>query len=339
MRVVIVLALVSVGGLGVAVWRLPPALYPASAPEARAALQGALTTAAAALLAVAGGLIALSETRRANENTHVRELYIEAVKLLSDPDSSIRLGGLYALERIAVDSPADQRTVVEVLSAFVRERSTDPVLRPTPPADGAGTPPSRPAADIRAAVQVLARLPRRPGVPRCDLHGADLTGPACLAELDLAEANLRESSLEGADLARAQMERADLTLAWMKGVDLSGAWLRDANLSRASMEAADLSGIFLKHANLTDAWMRGANLTHSELNLANLTDARVDRADLSGADVRGAKFSRALLTGANLTGVLGLTQTQIDQAIGDEATVLPDGLVRPASWRGTPDPT
>ncbi|MBL7491891.1 hypothetical protein [Frankia sp. AgW1.1] len=38
--------------------------------------------------------------------------------------------GLYALERLAVDSQADQRTVVEVLSAFVRERTRPPAPNP-----------------------------------------------------------------------------------------------------------------------------------------------------------------------------------------------------------------
>lgn len=63
----------------VGIWHLPDRMYPGSsdgAVQARAALQGGLLTAAAALTAVAGGLIALDETRqanaevrRANENT------------------------------------------------------------------------------------------------------------------------------------------------------------------------------------------------------------------------------------------------------------------------------
>lgn len=77
----------------IGIWHLPARMYPATdQSEARAALQGGLLTAAAALLAVAGGLIALDETRqanaeirRANENTHVRELYVTAIGLLSSP--------------------------------------------------------------------------------------------------------------------------------------------------------------------------------------------------------------------------------------------------------------
>jgi hypothetical protein len=111
---------------------VPPVLYasipvPDGRAQAIALTRAGMLTATAGLLAFWGVLRTLAETRRANENTHVRELYVEAVKLLSDDDVSIRVGGLYALERVAKDSPGAQPTVVDVLSAFVRERSTYPL--------------------------------------------------------------------------------------------------------------------------------------------------------------------------------------------------------------------
>jgi hypothetical protein len=148
------------------------------------------------LTAVAGGLIALDETRqanaearRANENTHVRELYATAIGLLSADTIDSRLGGIYALERIAVDSPDDQRTVVEVLSAFVREHTRPPNPNPNP--SPAGSPPlpafTTLATDVQAAVSILGRLPFRENIPRADLTGAHLTG----------------AQLNGANLTRA----------------------------------------------------------------------------------------------------------------------------------------
>jgi len=264
-------AVAGLAGLGavaavVGIWHLPARMYPGAsdgAAQARAALQGGLLTAAAALVAVAGALIALDETRQANvetrraneaadarereanKNTHVRELFTRAVDQLASDNGTVRLGGIYALERIATDSPPDQRTVMEVLSAFIRMRSTDPALRPPAPADGEPpAPPVRPAADMRAAVQVLARLPHRDGVPRGDLTGADLTGPASLDRLDLTNANL------------------------------AGAWLVGANLTRARLEGANLTGAGLFRANLTRAMLYGANLTEA----AGLVQEQVDTA-------------------------------------------------------------
>ncbi len=41
---------------------------------------------------------------------------------------------------------------------------------------------------------------------------------------------------------------------------------------------------------------------------------------------------QANLQGANLQGAKGLTHEQLEQAIGDENTELPEGLHPPASW-------
>ncbi|MEX5637641.1 pentapeptide repeat-containing protein [Parafrankia sp. FMc2] len=307
----------------VAIWHLPARMYPSPADaDARAALQSGLLTAAAALTAVAGGLIALNETRqanaevrRANENTHVRELYVEAVKLLNDAERGIRLAGIYALERIAVDSPADQRTVVEVLSAFVRDRSTDPALRQA-------TPPLRPASDIRAAVQVLGRLPTRDGVPRADLTGADLTGHASLAHLDLADASLADAHLEGADLAHAQLSRINLAAAFLNDATLTGAELAEANLAFTMLERANLTETDLSNADLDDAQLPGANLTDAQLMGATCIHTHLHEANLTETRIRGVDLSRTL----------GLSQAQVNSALGDGLTRLPRNMRQPRSW-------
>jgi len=61
----------------------------------------------------------------------------------------------------------------------------------------------RPGADIRAAVQVLARLPRQADVPRSDLIRGELTGAASLAGLTLTNADLSGAELSGANLSHA----------------------------------------------------------------------------------------------------------------------------------------
>ena len=68
--------------------------------------------------------IAATETsvEIANES-QVTERFTRAIDQLGSEQIAIRLGGIYALERIARDSQKDHWTVVEVLTAFVRERS------------------------------------------------------------------------------------------------------------------------------------------------------------------------------------------------------------------------
>lgn len=57
------------------------------------------------------------------EEKQVTERFAKAVEMLADSDRYIRLGGIYALERIAKDSDKDYWQVMEILSAFIRSKS------------------------------------------------------------------------------------------------------------------------------------------------------------------------------------------------------------------------
>jgi Pentapeptide repeats (8 copies) len=67
---------------------------------------------------------------------------------------------------------------------------------------------------------------------------------------------------------------------------------------------------------------RGALLIAADLRGADLRDVDLLGADLRDADVRGCDLSSALF----------LTQPQVNGAVGDPATTLPEGLSRPARW-------
>ncbi len=71
----------------------------------------------------------------------------------------------------------------------------------------------------------------------------------------------------------------------------------------------------------------GTDLRHARLGGAFFTGALLRGADLRGAYVRVAHFDRADLAGADLRETVGLTQAQIDVAICDADTKLPDGLI------------
>src|SRR4029450_539414 len=112
------------------------------------------------------------------------------------------------LERIAKDSKRDHSTVVEVLSAFVREhidsvpslieRFGDGSLRGAPYSN------PKPTTDVRAALTVLGRLPHRLGIDRADLSSGEFTGA------DLIRANLSGFRFVGANLQSADLHWANL---------------------------------------------------------------------------------------------------------------------------------
>src|SRR5215203_5590229 len=68
-----------------------------------------------------------SEDLRQAEQGQITERFTRAIDQLGSEKLEIRLGGIYALERIAKDSSEkDYSTVMEVLTAYVRQNSSTP---------------------------------------------------------------------------------------------------------------------------------------------------------------------------------------------------------------------
>jgi uncharacterized protein YjbI with pentapeptide repeats len=264
----------------------------------------ALVTALGAMISVAVSYSGANEQTELTRQGQFTDRYSKAVEQLGTPgvsDVTVRLGGIYALQRLAHDSKDDKGTIIEVLAAFVR----DPVGRPksTPPRNVVSP---LPPTDVAAALTVLDRLGGLHGV---DLHGADLR------RADLSSADLRRADLSGADLTGATLSRAILD-----GADLGGA-----TLSRANLRNATLTGAYLYGANLTGAYLSDANLTRAYLSDTNLTDARLSFTDLTGANLWGADLTLAALGFANLTGanlsVANLTRANLFGATLTGATL------------------
>ena len=112
------------------------------------------------------------------------------------------------------------RSVLEALTAFVREGTTPPA--PTLPPRLYESPPP---TDIQAALTVIGRRTVGQGVvnlTKADIAGAFLNG-----------ADLTNAALTNADLAHADLTNANLTLAHLTEADLTRADLTGANLTGA----------------------------------------------------------------------------------------------------------
>jgi hypothetical protein len=59
----------------------------------------------------------------ADRQRRITESFSKAIEQLGSDKIEVRLGGIYSLERISKESPNDYWTVIENLTAFVRERS------------------------------------------------------------------------------------------------------------------------------------------------------------------------------------------------------------------------
>lgn len=243
--------------------------------NARFALQndfrGQLIQVLAALIVVAGAVATWQQIQVAREG-QITDRFTRAMDHLGSGTLDIRIGGIYALERLALNSPSNRASVTRILTAFVREHapwlvgSPNGPVHPTPEVDDKLPWLSNRANDVQAAMHVLARRPVHPGEPRLLLTRTDLRG------IYLPDARLDEAFLRRANLARA----------WMPGIHLERSEMGDADLRRAKLRGAYMSQADLRDAHLQQADLRNAVVRRADLRGADLTDALLDGADLTG---------------------------------------------------------
>lgn len=221
-------------------------------------------------LALITGLAFTARTYYLTRRGQLTDRYTRAITQLASDKLAERLGGIYALEHLMVESQRDHDTVIEVLAAFIRENTATVhpawVKEPLPAPEVI---PPRPATDVQGAFAVLCRRPERP---------------------ERSKINLRRVDLRGVEVTDARLD----------GVDLFGAALQRAMLVKANLRNARLAGAHLDEARLFEADLRFANLIDARLEQANLWRARMQHAHLYGADLTHARLSNAHLEGALL---------------------------------------
>src|SRR5271165_3065503 len=95
--------------------------------------RGRLLTLGAGLFA-AGALVFTARNFTLSREGQVTDRYTKAIEQLGSDKPDVRIGGIYALERVARDSARDHPTVMEVLTAFIREHSREHWPPPDHPA-------------------------------------------------------------------------------------------------------------------------------------------------------------------------------------------------------------
>jgi hypothetical protein len=266
-------------------------------------------TAVAALFFTSKSIQATNNQLKIAEQGQITDRYNAAITNLGSHSVEIRLGGIYALQRLMQDSPRDQPTVIAVLCAFVRDQAPAPAKPLTLPAAISYRQPT----DIQAALTVVAT--------RDTAHDTRAT------VVDLENGQLAAAQLDSGHLSRADLIGADLGFASLTSADLHGAELNAADLNGADLFRADLRSADFTEANLYRTTLIGANLHGAQFFHANLHGA-----DLADADLQGAEFLNANLHGANLASAnlhnADFTDADLTDALWPTDAPVPKGWIR-----------
>ena len=163
------------------------------------------------------GLYFTARNLQVSQEGQITERFTRAIDQLGSDKIEIRLGGIYALERIARDSERDHWPIMEVLTAYVREHAPrrleegktrgDDGAKEKPEEDSNAEPASTdvppPDPDVQAIMTVIGRRThywRQGETEFLDLRGIDLRGA------DLVGADLRRANLLEANLVQEQVE-------------------------------------------------------------------------------------------------------------------------------------
>jgi uncharacterized protein YjbI with pentapeptide repeats len=342
----LLLSLVGIIGAPFVVWRVLIAAKANSIAEASAAekaridiqnLQSTLLTKAVEQLG------AMREEKRTVEETGEDGKIKRETISNTVPNTEVRLGAIYALEKLARDSEELHWPIMEILCAYVR-KNAGPARPRTPEVAKAyiidedertddekalialheNKNLAAPFVDVQAALTVIGRRPEirrdfemrsretamngqeyRLDLSRCHLSLARLDG------LHFQNAIFTASCLEGAFLLGTHLENALLSHAnfengYLGGAFLNSAFLFNSNLEGASFENASLTGAYLSQANLSNASLNGAILEDADLHRAYLAGA-----SFGSANLKNSRLNRTHLEAANF-----------DQAILDGAELL-----------------
>jgi hypothetical protein len=247
----------------------------------------------------------------------VTDLYSKAVEQLGHAEAAVRLGGLYALERVAQNTPSQRQTIVNVLCAYLRMPYVPPV-KPEPAAEAPRkTATAAPARDPHQELQVrltaqrilVAHLSRpddidhaaaltfepdssKPFWPSLDL---DLTG-ATLIRWEFHQGDVRTGTFTDVQfIGEASFaDAAFAETAWFDGTWFGGpAWFSGTSfLGIARFDAAT----FTAHTRFQRASFLGA--AGFDGNAVFIGAKFMDDADFEDVEFAGAgRFDEAFFGG------------------------------------------
>ena len=193
------------------------------------------------------------------ERGHMNDRYQKAADMIGSKSLSVRLGGIYALDRLALDHPEDYLDpVIKLVCAFARHPTEDETN------NNVCKEQHTPRQDVVEALWIICGLNEKDeDHNKPNLEGMDLSGAIMSAE-DIGTVNLGKMRLSGAKMLNADLVAVSFAQTELINTNLAGARLIGADFTGANLFRADLSGADLSGANLSGA--RG--LTQEQLDQA-----------------------------------------------------------------------
>jgi len=209
-------------------------------------------------------IVELSVQKRAEElSTSVIERLAKAVELLSSDNPSIRLAGMYSLERLADDLPSESVPIARIVTTFL-----------TNPPNGTKQ------DEVQRGFTALLRIVKKIGPEPFLSQEKNLN----LKGLKLANMHIKDYSFKGFSMVGA----------YFHNVGFSGVDFTEVNLGGVTFSDCYKDGIL----NFTSA-----NLSNSVIITSNFSEAIFVNSKLTGSTIKDGVFDNTDFSGANMEGL------------------------------------
>ena len=254
----------------------------------------------------------------------LNERYQKGAEMLGNKVLSVRLGGIYALERLSAEHPQQYHIqIMKLLCAFMRYPTEDEDYQNKLAERNADLRTAySPREDVRAAMdfissrdETLVEIEKSQDF-RLNLMGADLS------HTQIEDANLSGAMLHYANLSNTQISSVDLSNAHLTGtvmkearlinidftdarawrVDLSGATVFQDGKPLFDLDSAILSPARLFDGTLSPTQLFNVDLSGKSIESAHLDQVRINTSDLSDTHFLGSDLSRARIFKSKLSG-------------------------------------
>ena len=250
--------------------------------------------------ALLSGLYFTWRSLQVNREGQITERFTRAIDQLGVDKLEVRIGGIYALEKIAEDSDDVYHwSIIRILTAYVRTNA------PWPTKKGPESSPDSHHEDYLKA-----------GEERSHQH----------KQLDIQAILYIIRDLRD---RKHHDDNGEVDFIRLTDTDLRNADLRDIHLERVRLRSSNLQGANLKRARLCRARLRNVNFEGANLKETVLYDADLEQAILRGADLHRADLRKADLEDADLSDAKGVTQEQLDSCKTLKGATMPDGSKHP----------
>ena len=213
-------------------------------------------------------------------------------KEFTQPNLEVRIGAIYALERIAQDSLRDHIQIMEVLSAYIRENAPISSALSHEALDNLEH--VAPRVDIQAVLSVIGRRKQQ---------------QIKLEENANYTIDLNDTCLQGADLSKLNFSRVFLSFS---------------DLGRSILAETQFHGLIGSYGfyriNLARAVCVRCSFKNLEVAYANFADTILKNSRFQNVKLSSIQF--------NLTSEYDF----FHETFGDASVILPEGMDRPKHW-------